>query len=109
MEVINSRNDLVVSAAFRSFRWVINSAAYTLFSGKFVLYGLKHTFLEINLVMIPFIWFMISRADSFIMTRQVSRAMLAIAFVCFSRIKKLLGRTETRTHERMYYHSIRTV
>ena len=28
-------------------------------------------------------------------------SVFAIAFVCFSRIKKLLGRTETRTHERM--------
>ena len=30
-------------------------------------------------------------------------------FVCFSRIKKLLGRTETRTCDRMYCQTIRTV
>ena len=29
--------------------------------------------------------------------------------VCFSRIQKMLGRTETRTRERMYCQSIRTV
>ena len=29
--------------------------------------------------------------------------------MCFSHIKKLLGRTETRTRERMYCQSIRTV
>ena len=36
-------------------------------------------------------------------------SVFAIAFVCFSCIKKLLGRSETRTHERMYCQSIRTV
>ena len=30
-------------------------------------------------------------------------------FGCFLRIKKLLGRTETRTHDRMYYQTKRTV
>ena len=30
-------------------------------------------------------------------------------FGCFSRIKKLLGRTETQTRDRMYHQSIRTV
>ena len=31
------------------------------------------------------------------------------SFGCFSRIKKLLGRTETRTRDRMCFQSIRTV
>ena len=30
-------------------------------------------------------------------------------FGCFSRIKKLLGRTETRIRDRMYCQSIRTI
>ena len=30
-------------------------------------------------------------------------------FECFSHIKKMLGRTDTRTHERMYCQTIRTV
>ena len=30
-------------------------------------------------------------------------------FVCFSRIKKLLGRTETRTCDKMCFQTIRTV
>ena len=33
----------------------------------------------------------------------------AIVFGCFSRIKKLLGRTETRTRDRICFQSIRTV
>ena len=33
----------------------------------------------------------------------------AIVYVCFSRIKKLLGRTETRTRDRMYCQTIGTV
>ena len=36
-------------------------------------------------------------------------SVFAIAFVCFSRIKKLLGQTVTRTCERMECQSIRTV
>ena len=32
-----------------------------------------------------------------------------VVYYCFSRIKKLLGRTETRTRDRIYCQTIRTV
>ena len=48
-------------------------------------------------------------AGSFKLNNRAGDSEFAIVFGCFSRIKKLLGRTETRTRDRMCFQSIRTV
>ena len=53
-------------------------------------------------------WRSIDR-DRRIQQTLARNSVFAIVFVCFSGIKKCLGRTETRIRERMYYQSIRTV
>ena len=44
----------------------------------------------------------------FIQYKLARDSGFAIAYGCFSRIKNMLGRTETRTRDRMYCQTIRT-
>ena len=50
-----------------------------------------------------------SAACCFIQHKLARESGFAIMFGCFSRINKFIGRTETRTSDRMCFQSIRTV
>ena len=50
-----------------------------------------------------------STARCFVQHKLARESGFAIVIGCFSRIKQILGRTETRTRDRMRFQSIRTV